>query len=83
MGIQISGGGPEHIYESETDADGDITAAIGPREEVVRGWDCKHLTKSLYLSDADGFSEIRKEPFCEELRRRVPMNCYCCWGERA
>lgn len=36
----------EHIYESEVDFDGEVTACVGPREEVVRCRNCKHFVPS-------------------------------------
>lgn len=75
----ISDWGIEHIYESEV-LGGDITACIGPREEIVRCRDCKgiranatpynrerpHWCVTLGIDLADG------NGFCAWAKRRKP-----------
>ena len=77
MGMSISAGGPEHIYESEV-CDGEITAAIGPREEIIRCRECKWFKEGASPHDPSGTYNLCTQ-FSFDFQG---SNGFCAWAER-
>lgn len=79
MSMIITSGGPEHIYESET-SNGEITAVIGPREEIIRCRECQKRRerpeglRCKHFGYKDAYGNLH-EPF-------VHPNGFCAWAER-
>lgn len=74
----------EHIYESELDSGGDVSAILGPREEVIRCRNCGNADTDAWRCNFHCFGYYDTEKDMDVIMRtEIRPDGYCFWAVKA